>query len=243
MNGQNSFRGHTSSASCVQKHPTLNCELSRSPPSLRPPLLKDFAMFSPKPNSPPARPMPKDKTRLSGNHIFDSETSICLAERIAEGGQGQVYRATDSAGTDLAVKVLDRPYNSHLHATILNEIKIWSAVSDDPLVPTLRRVIEDDSFVYLVSVCSSNIGVIAVRLQEYAGPRQSIHPQRLYRPMGGYQIYAEMLQDQTKHRRSSHRCYRALPPSRNLSPGHQVRQHSRTLGRIWCIFDRLWGIL
>lgn len=115
----------------------------------------DFTMFypsMPKPNSPPARPYPKDKTRLSGNHIFDSETSIWLAERIAEGGQGQVYRATDRAGTDFAVKVLDRPYNSYNHTTILNEIKIWTAVSDDPLVPTLRRVIEDDSFIYLVSV-------------------------------------------------------------------------------------------
>lgn len=125
-----------------------------------------YSLPIPKPNSPPARPYAKHKTRLSGNHIHDSETSVWLAERIAEGGQGQVYRAKDSTGVEVAVKVLDRPYNAHHHAAILNEIKIWSSVSDDPLVPTLRRVIEDDCFIYLVSVRISNIRFVDLQVTD-----------------------------------------------------------------------------
>lgn len=95
-----------------------------------------------------------DKTCLIGVKLLSG--SITLARCIGKGASGAVYLAHDTTITGdkcrVAVKVVNLPRFKRHHDQLLNEIRFLRRMSDDPSIPTLRHVIEDDHFVFLIMV-------------------------------------------------------------------------------------------
>lgn len=90
---------------------------------------------------------------LTGKYVCGG--TILLGQLIGKGGFGQVYRAEIvSTLQPVAVKVVNRPTSKQasLHRHLDQEIKIHGLMSDDPAVPSLYRVDEDEDYVYLVMV-------------------------------------------------------------------------------------------
>jgi serine/threonine protein kinase len=93
------------------------------------------------------------KPSLTGKLICGG--SIVLGHLLGKGGFGRVYRAQlVSSRAALAVKVVARPTakQTALHQHLQQEIKIHGQMSDDPSVPSLYHVHEDEENVYLVMV-------------------------------------------------------------------------------------------
>jgi len=111
-------------------------------------------MSKPLPKTPPEASLNNaSKPPLTGKFICGG--AIILGRLIGRGGFGQVYRAElVRSRAVLAVKVVGRPaatqtaLQRHLH----QEVKIHGQMSDDPSVPSLYRVYEDEDNVYLVMV-------------------------------------------------------------------------------------------
>lgn len=99
---------------------------------------------------------PSDASRRSLTGKFICGGTIVLGHLLGKGGFGQVYKAElVRSRTALAVKVVCRPApkQTTLQRHLTQEIKIHGQMSDDPSVPTLYRVYEDEDNVYLVMVC------------------------------------------------------------------------------------------
>jgi serine/threonine protein kinase len=100
---------------------------------------------------------------LTGKFICGG--TIVLGHLLGKGGFGQVYRAElVRSRTVLAVKVVNRPAikQTSLQHHLCQEIKIHGKMSDDPSVPSLYHVYEDEDNVYLVMVRYLPLNLLAL---------------------------------------------------------------------------------
>lgn len=103
----------------------------------------------------PVEVLPSNASKPSLTGKFICGGTIVLGHLLGKGGFGQVYKAElVRSRIVLAVKVVSRPAvkQTSLQHHLSQEIKIHGQMSDDPSVPSLFHVYEDEDNVYLVMV-------------------------------------------------------------------------------------------
>ena len=96
---------------------------------------------------------------LSGTTLTVGGVSVTVEEKIADGGYGLIYRATDSRGQNYAVKALQAPDEEH-YSEILHEYEIHKKCSDCPNVVSVYGMASNQATrqaTILMEFCSDSL--------------------------------------------------------------------------------------